>query len=180
MEGQRPSHKDRTCLTHPCLVLAKAVPVLPAAPPVPNHRSSAAAALAPRVSSRADMGLCQGTVSPLPSQGCPRLAGPPREALQQPKWPQHPKSSLRLGGARWWSAEGSRDHAPVLPLLPLGLSCARHRTSPAWLEDDGHTRMRHSSLERSTKGCGVPSFPAVNLQQCPCAAQHCLDPSSPM
>lgn len=66
------------------------------------------------------MGLCQGTVPPLLSQGCARLAGDPSEAPQQPTWPQHPKSSLVRGGeVRGWSADGSRAHAPASAWLAL-------------------------------------------------------------
>lgn len=74
------------------------------------------------------MGLCQGTVSPLLSQGCARLAGHRRESLQQPKRPQHPKISL----PRWERRGGGRQMAAVLMLrrrlgcpLPPGLCPAQ-------------------------------------------------------
>lgn len=49
LEGQRPSHRDGSCLTPLCLILAKAAAVLlPTVPPVPNHRSGAPQMVEPR------------------------------------------------------------------------------------------------------------------------------------
>lgn len=136
------------------------------------------------------MGLCQGMVPSLLSQGCTRLSGHPGERPQQPKQPQHPESPERWRGGegvvgRWQpclSSVSAGSGACPVPGTSLGQPGAEGMDGPACDGPRWSTVPRGAEPSSSQAG----SFPPANLllgithsQQWPHAAQHSPDPFSP-
>lgn len=176
LEGQGPFHRDGSCLTPLCLLLAQAaaLPAVPPVPPVPHHGSG-----------QADRGPWRGVAQGCARARCPaavpglcRAGGNPTEA------PRHPNVSPKLPGAGAKRRAG-RQMAAVLrlrpPRVPAGAASPFPPATPAGDRALAATAASSPALPRPPARAARPALPPLEhppvlRAACPWAP---MDPGSP-